>query len=94
MGTTESLEQQEGEPQCDIQKNSKANTKVYDFNQKTMQALDGLAGCTPHLRKRGQTWKMRTLRATCSMPMRVGRWTSLQKSATPGPLPRFSERLP
>ena len=40
-------------------KNTEANTKVYDLNQKTIQALDRLAGVYYVLKMREQTFKTR-----------------------------------
>ena len=39
-------------------KNTEANTKVYDLNQKTMQALIVWRVCTLRSRIRGPMWKM------------------------------------
>ena len=43
MGTAAPLKQSEGKLELHTQEEHQANTRVYDLNQKTMQALDALA---------------------------------------------------
>ena len=68
VGTTESPEQQEGMFERGVQEEHRGQHESI-----RLQSEDhAWRVCTPRSKKRGQTWKMRTLRVTYSMPRFCG----------------------
>ena len=89
------LRSRKGTLSATYKKSTEANTKVYDLNQKTMQALGSLAGVYATFE---EAWANLENDNSEGDPLYAdacvfyGR--ACKGSATPGPLPRRSEGLP
>ena len=82
------LSSRKGSLSATYNKNTEANTKAFDLNQKTIQALDRLAGVYATFEDAWDNGETRTPRVTHFMPKRTGRWTNLQRLSHTRPVAR------